>query len=455
MSVSIWNSTQDDGRTGVIWNGEGDPNVVFSFGDPGDFYIDLDTWNIYGPKTLTGWGVGVPLIGGGGTQGPKGDTGPAGPIGPRGPKGDKGDAGQRGATGSPGAQGLAGTSTLTGSGAPDSTLGNIGDLYLDSDNGDLWGPKDEFTDWGTEPTGNLRGATGPKGDPGEVQEAPLDGQRYLRQNGGWTVTGGGGGGSSDWGDIAGDIDNQLDLIERLEEKVDAEEGKGLSTEDYTSGEKEKLSGIEEEATKNSSDSYLLDRANHTGMQNISTVDGLTDDLMSLSEGIGTLEIRVDSLIDDLGTAAYREALGTSGELYSRDSIIGTVSQSAGVPTGAIIERGSNANGGYVRWADGTQLAFGRKTFSALPIATAFGTQFRNLAVDGAINLPVSFLDTDDYCATVTIGGRLFESTTVQGVQQVQRSNALELRAIFTAPASGSYNLSASYIVIGRWDEGLV
>ena len=58
---------------------------------------------------------------------------------------------------------------------------------------------------------------------------------------------------------------------------------------------------------------------------------------------------------ELGNAATRTALGTTGALYSRDSILGPVSQSAGVPTGAIIERGSNANGEYVRFADGTQM----------------------------------------------------------------------------------------------------
>ncbi|MEP9155246.1 hypothetical protein ABKT98_24025, partial [Enterobacter cloacae] len=33
-------------------------------------------------------------------------------------------------------------------------------------------------------------------------------------------------------------------------------------------------------------------------------------------------------------------------------ILGTVSQSGGVPTGAVIEKGSNSNGEYVRFADG-------------------------------------------------------------------------------------------------------
>ena len=41
--------------------------------------------------------------------------------------------------------------------------------------------------------------------------------------------------------------------------------------------------------------------------------------------------------------------------YSPGNLLGTVSQSGGVPTGAIFERGSNTNGRYVRWADGTQL----------------------------------------------------------------------------------------------------
>lgn len=36
-------------------------------------------------------------------------------------------------------------------------------------------------------------------------------------------------------------------------------------------------------------------------------------------------------------------------------LVGTVSQSGGIPTGAVVERGSNANGDYVRFADGTQI----------------------------------------------------------------------------------------------------
>lgn len=49
--------------------------------------------------------------------------------------------------------------------------------------------------------------------------------------------------------------------------------------------------------------------------------------------------------------AAADAIGA----FHRGTLLGTVSQAAGVPTGAVIERGSNANGKYVRFADGTQI----------------------------------------------------------------------------------------------------
>lgn len=36
-------------------------------------------------------------------------------------------------------------------------------------------------------------------------------------------------------------------------------------------------------------------------------------------------------------------------------VLGLVAQSGGIPTGGLIERGANANGEYVRFADGTQI----------------------------------------------------------------------------------------------------
>jgi hypothetical protein len=48
-------------------------------------------------------------------------------------------------------------------------------------------------------------------------------------------------------------------------------------------------------------------------------------------------------------------LDSADNAYRRGNILGTVSESAGVPTGAIIDGGSNSNGRYIRYADGTQI----------------------------------------------------------------------------------------------------
>lgn len=51
-----------------------------------------------------------------------------------------------------------------------------------------------------------------------------------------------------------------------------------------------------------------------------------------------------------GVTGLQAALNS---MYQKNNILGVVSQSNGVPTGAIIERGSNVNGDYVKFADGT------------------------------------------------------------------------------------------------------
>jgi len=55
--------------------------------------------------------------------------------------------------------------------------------------------------------------------------------------------------------------------------------------------------------------------------------------------------------------------GAWTRMYGQDNILGTVSESAGIPTGNLLEQGSNANGEYVRYADGTQICW-RDGFTA-------------------------------------------------------------------------------------------
>lgn len=51
-------------------------------------------------------------------------------------------------------------------------------------------------------------------------------------------------------------------------------------------------------------------------------------------------------------------------LYRTGNLLGTVAQSGGVPTGAVLEKGSGANGDYLRLADGTLICWHSLTASA-------------------------------------------------------------------------------------------
>lgn len=162
-----------DGKT--VLNGEGIPDV--GVGVEGDFYIDILTWYIYGPKT-TVWGEGTSLIGPAGADGQDGAEGPEGPQGPAGADGAPGAPGTDGQDGADGAPGQDGRSVLSGSEAPTEVLGDEGDFYIDTTTWEIYGPK-FGTDWGL-PTNligpqGLPGADGAQGLPGEDGAPGQDG----------------------------------------------------------------------------------------------------------------------------------------------------------------------------------------------------------------------------------------------------------------------------------------
>ncbi|MEO8640976.1 hypothetical protein [Pseudomonas sp.] len=68
--------------------------------------------------------------------------------------------------------------------------------------------------------------------------------------------------------------------------------------------------------------------------------------------------------------------------------VGTVSQSGGIPTGAIIETGSNANGFYTKWADGTMVAWGQYPGNGLTWTAGTGVRYAQFS---GFPLPVNFV----------------------------------------------------------------
>lgn len=70
---------------------------------------------------------------------------------------------------------------------------------------------------------------------------------------------------------------------------------------------------------------------------------------------------------------FPDVKGVKAFLYDR--MVGTVSQSGGVPTGAIIERGSNANGEYTKFADGTLICSMAGLLDNASISVAFRQRY--------------------------------------------------------------------------------
>jgi hypothetical protein len=129
------------------------------------------------------------------------------------------------------------------------------------------------------------------------------------------------------------------------------------------------------------------------------------------------------------------------QAFRRGNILGTVSQAAGVPTGAVIESGSNANGSYVRFADGWQICARRQSASRA-IASAIMGGFRS----GAENwvFPAVFIAAPSVTVTV-------ENLTGFGSMLVSEPTATTAQWAVTANTSqADATRQVSLIAAGRW-----
>ena len=130
---------------------------------------------------------------------------------------------------------------------------------------------------------------------------------------------------------------------------------------------------------------------------------------------------------------------TPVEFYTQRNVLGTVSESGGVPTGAIIERGSNANGEFVKYADGTLIM--RR------VATV------NLAANSqaTFNLPAVFAGAGDD-VSVGLGWRASMANDVQRggtIPMIGNPPTVWVVRNTTGTAYASEML-ATLIAIGRW-----
>ncbi|MCL4674607.1 MAG: hypothetical protein KJZ59_00905, partial [Pararhodobacter sp.] len=133
----------------------------------------------------------------------------------------------------------------------------------------------------------------------------------------------------------------------------------------------------------------------------------------------------------------------AAQAFRRGNILGTVSQSGGVPTGAVIERGANANGEYVRLADGTQIC----TRSIL-IATAGATSTSDHV------FPAAFFGVPRFSAInidFEVGGPDVAARAALNSTKSVTTNPGLWRVRFRDYASGDIgSLPFTLFAIGRW-----
>jgi len=135
------------------------------------------------------------------------------------------------------------------------------------------------------------------------------------------------------------------------------------------------------------------------------------------------------------------------QAYRAGNILGTVSQSAGVPTGAVIEAGSNANGSYTRFADGTMIcrsigaSVNTSTWSTPNKFNDYGTiDFASAFISTDISISLA-LETDAVGSSGRQYASQYSTPSVGGVANVSFE--------FLGTVSG-YTLRVTVLAIGRW-----
>jgi hypothetical protein len=137
----------------------------------------------------------------------------------------------------------------------------------------------------------------------------------------------------------------------------------------------------------------------------------------------------------------------NGDLVLPGSV-GTVSQVGGVPTGAIVETGSNANGTFTKWADGTMICTyvgGNNTSGTYPQIHEWTT------------FPATFIDTPvlSVQATSWRGGdnSNYHYSPVSLAARNDIANGLGRCQVQTPTRDGGNAANSTrcrWIAIGRW-----
>lgn len=140
------------------------------------------------------------------------------------------------------------------------------------------------------------------------------------------------------------------------------------------------------------------------------------------------------------------------EVLHAGLILGTVSQSGGQPTGAVIERGSNGNGEYVRFADGAQICTRTADLGSI-LADGSGTQaspYRTSPATLSFAAWFSAAPVVSFAFPAAPEAIIADRALVTAGYQVSTGAITALRAARIGGGNSAANVTCTLTAIGRW-----
>lgn len=111
----------------------------------------------------------------------------------------------------------------------------------------------------------------------------------------------------------------------------------------------------------------------------------------------------------------------------------------------IIESGSNDNGSYIKFADGTMIQWGTYDTGLTDFTTEFGSVFYN-QLNSTINFPLAFVDIPSIVINQEIGGYLGGNT----MGGLPTKTNFRVYLYTTKSATLTRNATIYWQAIGRW-----
>jgi hypothetical protein len=145
----------------------------------------------------------------------------------------------------------------------------------------------------------------------------------------------------------------------------------------------------------------------------------------------------------LSTANGQFLAFAGSDAPSSRNIVGSAEQVEGVPTGAIIERGSNANGQYVRFADGTQICWMSTSVTNQAINTPYASLYSG---DRDWTFPAPFASKPSAMGSIKWGS----SASWAGGVFVSSNTSVTFYVLDAFSRSAGTSTALNFVAFGRW-----